>query len=124
MRDAQLAARPNCVDEQPLGARIAHQEVAPRAETRSTQRNIVQATCFTLIVVGSSRRPAFVTDEHDLRFASESALAVGTWVLVLLSRRNDRSNAHGFAFVVPARARGDIRCISSSRAGATESKDK
>src|SRR3954447_18001635 len=43
---------------------------------------------------------------------------------VLPPRRNDLSIAQGFGFVVAARARGDTRCISSSRAGATEPKNK
>jgi hypothetical protein len=43
---------------------------------------------------------------------------------VLPPRRNDLSIAQGFGFVGAARARGDTRCISSSRAGATEPKNK
>jgi hypothetical protein len=36
----------------------------------------------------------------------------------------DAPIAQGFAFVAPARARGNTRCISSSRASATEAKNK
>ena len=48
----------------------------------------------------------------------------GSRVLVLLPERSDLTIAQGFGFVVPAGARGDTRCISSSRAGATEPKNK
>jgi hypothetical protein len=43
---------------------------------------------------------------------------------VLLQRRIDPSIAQGFGFVVPARGRGNTPRISSSRAGATEPKNK
>jgi hypothetical protein len=44
--------------------------------------------------------------------------------LVLLPRRLDPSIAQGFGFVVPARGRGNTPRILSSRAGATEPKNK